>query len=75
MTLTEREEISRFLAEGWSLRGIASKLGRAPSTISREMARGLGHAHSHKDSVTGKLQPIIHRDISPESVKPEEKSA
>jgi IS30 family transposase len=42
LTLTEREEISRFLAEGWSLRGIASKLGRAPSTISREMARNGG---------------------------------
>ncbi len=39
LTLAEREEVSRFLAEGWSLRWIASKLGRAPSTISREMAR------------------------------------
>lgn len=42
LTLAEREEISRFLAEGWSLRWIASKLGRAPSTISREMARNGG---------------------------------
>ena len=42
LTLAEREEVSRFLAEGWSLRWIASKLGRAPSTVSREMARNGG---------------------------------
>jgi len=42
LTLAEREEVSRFLAEGWSLRWIASKLGRAPSTISRELARNGG---------------------------------
>jgi IS30 family transposase len=42
LTLAEREEISRALAEGGSLRWIASKLGRAPSTISRELARNGG---------------------------------
>ena len=42
LTLAEREEISRSLAEGWSLRWIASKIGRAPSTISRELARNGG---------------------------------
>lgn len=42
LTLVEREEISRSLAEGWSLRWIAAKLGRAPSTISRELARNGG---------------------------------
>jgi IS30 family transposase len=42
LTLVEREEISRSLAEVWSLRWIASKLGRAPSTISRELARNGG---------------------------------
>ncbi|MFD6357801.1 IS30 family transposase [Nocardia tengchongensis] len=34
----EREQISRGLAAGESLRGIARSLGRAPSTISREVA-------------------------------------
>ncbi|WP_369634571.1 IS30 family transposase [Nocardia sp. JMUB6875] len=34
----EREQISRGLAAGQSLRGIARSLGRAPSTISREVA-------------------------------------
>jgi IS30 family transposase len=39
LTLTEREEISRGLARGCSLRGISVRLGRAPSTISREVRR------------------------------------
>src|SRR3954470_3170399 len=41
LSLTEREEISRGLAAGMSLRSIAAGLGRAPSRISREVtARG-----------------------------------
>jgi IS30 family transposase len=39
LSFTEREEISRGLAEGLSLRTIARRLGRAPSTVSRETAR------------------------------------
>jgi len=42
ITLEEREEISRGLAEGLSLRAIANKAGRAPSSISREVARNGG---------------------------------
>lgn len=38
----EREEVSRLLAAGESCRGIARRLGRAPSTISREVARNGG---------------------------------
>jgi len=38
LSLTEREEISRGVAAGESLRTIASRLGRAASTISREVA-------------------------------------
>jgi IS30 family transposase len=36
--LVEREEISRGLAAGESLRVIAKRLGRSPSTVSREVA-------------------------------------
>ena len=43
LTLAEREEISRGLARGYSLRAIASVLGRAPSTVSRELSRNGGH--------------------------------
>ena len=38
LSLVEREEISRGLAAGLSLRAIAAGLGRAPSTVSREVA-------------------------------------
>jgi IS30 family transposase len=39
LTLTEREEISRGIASGESIRGIAGGLKRAVSTVSREVAR------------------------------------
>ncbi|WP_205215173.1 IS30 family transposase [Amycolatopsis albispora] len=39
LSLAEREEISRGLCAGWSLRRIARGLGRAASTVSREVAR------------------------------------
>jgi len=42
LSLTEREEISRGLAAGELLCVIAVRLGRAPSTISRELARNGG---------------------------------
>jgi IS30 family transposase len=42
LSLLEREEISRGLAAGWSLRVIAAQLGRAPSTISREVTANGG---------------------------------
>ena len=42
LTLAEREEISRGVAAGQSLRTIAAMLGRAPSTISREVKRNGG---------------------------------
>ena len=41
----EREEISRGIAAGLSIRNIASKLGRAPSTVSREVNRNGGSSH------------------------------
>src|SRR3954469_1399326 len=42
LSLAEREEISRGLAGGVSLRAIAAGLGRASSTISREVAANGG---------------------------------
>jgi IS30 family transposase len=39
LTLAEREAISRGLAAGTTLRAVARELGRAPSTISREIRR------------------------------------
>ena len=42
LSLVEREEISRGVAAGESLRVIGRRLGRAPSTICRELARNGG---------------------------------
>ena len=42
LTLAEREEISRAVVAGHSMRSIAVQLGRAPSTISREIKRNGG---------------------------------
>jgi len=50
LQLSEREEISRGLAAGKTLRQMAGELSRAPSTISREIKRNKSHrgyrAHS-----------------------------
>ena len=42
LTLSEREEISRGVVAGRSIRSIAASLGRAPSSISREIRRNGG---------------------------------
>jgi len=42
LSMAEREEISRGIAVGLSIRTIATQLGRAPSTISREIQRNGG---------------------------------
>lgn len=52
LSLTEREEISRAVVEGRSMRSIAAALGRSPSTISREIKRNGGvdaYRASHAD--------------------------
>ncbi len=42
LTLAEREEISRGVVAGHLIRSIATALGRAPSTVSREIRRNGG---------------------------------
>ena len=44
LTLAEREDISRGIASGCSMRVIAQRLSRASSTVSREVARHGGRA-------------------------------
>ena len=43
LSLDDREEISRGVAAGVSLRSISARLRRAPSTIRRELTRNGGH--------------------------------
>ena len=45
LTLPEREEISRGVAVGDSIRSIAASLDRSPSTVSRELRRNEGRRH------------------------------
>jgi DNA-binding CsgD family transcriptional regulator len=44
LSMTEREEISRGVAAGEPCRQIAARLGRAPSTVSRELGRNGGRS-------------------------------
>lgn len=53
LSASDREEISRGLARGLSLRQIATALGRAPSTISREIRRH-GGATKYRAAIADK---------------------
>ena len=44
LTLAEREDISRGIASGYSMRAVARSLRRCCSTVSREIARHGGRA-------------------------------
>src|SRR3974377_2580000 len=43
LTLAEREEISRAIAEYQSMRSITRLLGRSPSTVRRDISRNAGY--------------------------------
>lgn len=55
LSLMEREELSRQLAAGGSLRAAGRALHRAPSTLSRELAR------HHASPITYRAVPAHHR--------------
>ena len=48
MSIEERETLSLGLAHGYSLRTMATVLGRAPSTISREAGRNTTRGHPYR---------------------------
>lgn len=48
LSIEERETLSLGLAHGYSLRTMATVLGRAPSTISREAARNTTRGHPYR---------------------------
>ena len=66
LSIDEREEISRGIAAGGTLRSIAVKLHRAPSTISRELRRngGLGRYRAAAAD-----QRAWHRALRPKPCK------
>ena len=60
LRLEEREEISRGIAAGRSIRRIAQGLGRSPSTVSREIRRN-GGCSAYRASEAG---------VAPEALSP-----
>ena len=64
LSLTEREEISRGLAAGESLRCIASGLGRAGSTVSREVAAN-GGRHRYRATTAHRTSRLRARRPKP----------
>jgi IS30 family transposase len=61
LSLSEREEISRGIASDDSLRSIAQQLGRAPSTISREVKRNGGLHHYRASDAEQAMWDRAHR--------------
>jgi IS30 family transposase len=66
LTLAEREEISLGLTTGESMRSIADRLGRAPSTISREIGRN-GGQHGYRATLAD--QAAWERALRPKLCK------
>lgn len=56
LSLAEREEISRAVVKGQSMRWIAGSLGRAPSSVSRELQRNGGQAIKRAPKENAKLR-------------------
>ena len=66
LTLSDREEISRGIVVGLSIRSIAENIHRSPSTISREIKRNGGYdtyRATHAD------QAAWHRSLRPKRCK------
>ncbi len=61
LTLAEREEISRGVIAGQSLRSIAASLGRAASTVSREISRNGGRRHYRANKAEQAAWDRAHR--------------
>jgi IS30 family transposase len=61
LTLVEREEISRALVTGHSIRSIAARIGRAPSTVSREIKRNGGQASYRASQADSAAWERAHR--------------
>lgn len=66
LSLAEREEISRGLVAGNSIRSIAASLSRAPSTISREIRRNGGRTQYRANQAD---QLAWDRALRPKSCK------
>ncbi len=64
LSLAEREEIALLNAQGRSIREIGRRLGRAASTISRELRSQCSHPR-RRDGVSGDDRSVACRSIGP----------
>ena len=67
LAFAEREEIALARAGGESMRSIARRLGRSPSTISRELSRNAGGAGCYRATTAHAL--AYHRASRPKPAK------
>lgn len=68
LSLPEREEISRGLLAGESCRIIAMRLGRAPSTVSRDVATGGARAQYRAWRADDQAHRRTHRPKTPKLI-------
>jgi transposase, IS30 family len=61
LTLVEREEISRGIAENVSARTIGARLGRDPSVVSREIARNGGRSGYRAHRAAERAEQMVRR--------------
>ncbi len=69
LTLVERDEISRGVVAGHSIRSIAASLGRAPSTVSREINRNGGRRRYRANNAEQAAWDRAHRPKTCKLVK------
>lgn len=69
LSLAERQEISRGIMEGNSIRFIASTLKRAPSTVSREIKRNGGQFQYRANQADKNAWDLAHRPKACKLVK------
>ena len=55
LSVDERETLSLGLAQGYSVRTMATVLRRAPSTVSREQARNVARGHPYRACTAQRL--------------------
>ena len=73
LRLEEREEISRGIAAGRSIRRIAARLGRAPSTVSRELKRhggGSAYRATKADTRAWELTQRLRKQTTEDRIHP-----
>jgi helix-turn-helix protein len=71
LTLSEREEISRAIAEDQSTRSIARLLGRSPSTGSREISAMAAMTDTEQRLLTSRpgIEPVVRNGVNWQSMR------